>query len=148
MGNKRTPQCQAVCYAAHVAQAQGIHNLIQIDGLVWLPGDCVRIAHTQASGWRKIEHGIMYAGWSRDHYLLSLHCLQHVLYLRTTPICIYSTCLHVSSHCELVGVVFFVRVQDCLHSLEATIPPVRCDLQSFGRVHPNLYHSQCRHSAF
>lgn len=74
------------------------------------------------------------------YFCCTVYHMQHVLYLKTTPIYIYTKCLHISSHCELVGVVFFVRVQDCLHSLEAVISPVQCDLQSLRRVGPNLYH--------
>lgn len=111
----------------------GIHNLIQIDGLVWLVGR-LRQDSTQASGWREINYEIMCTQCSMDCYSTALFTIgyMHHTVLRAITICIYSACnlrLIVSSHCKLVGVVFFVWFRDCLHS---------CVEHSFNIVNLNL----------
>lgn len=61
----------------------GIHNLIQIDGLVWLVGR-LRQDSTQASGWRKINYEIMRADCSQGHYFAALFIvgfMHHIHYL-------------------------------------------------------------------
>ena len=86
----------------------GIHNLIQIDGLVWLVGR-LRQDSTQASWWTKINHEIMSADCSKDCYsaaLFRIDFMHHRLYSKQEA----SVFLIIRSHCKLVGVVLLCVV--------------------------------------
>lgn len=136
-GNKRTPQCQAVCYAAHVARAGGIHNLIQIDIPVWLVGDCVRrIIHRQHSG-RKDKPQIMCCVVSAALFAVCIHhtlpqticiCLVHV-----TCVCWWVPTLSLWEWCSLCG---FVIV--CTHFMCAMneILSIKCDFTTSQQSQP------------
>lgn len=145
-GKQKDTTASGSLLCSSCGEGWGIHNLIQIDGLVWLVGR-LRQDSTQASGWRKINHEIMYADWSRHHYFAALFivgCMHNILHFKTMPICIYSACnlcLLVSAHCKLMGVVFFVWFLGLFTFMCAMILSIKCDLQSLSRVNPNLYHS-------